>query len=204
MDLDIRTLTVGPLMTNCYVLVSGGEAIVVDPGWEAERILAELSGLKVMRIVATHAHFDHVGAVEKLRDATGAEFVMHRADLMLLDVVEEVARRFGLEVRRPRPDGFVEDGDELRFGELTFRVLHTPGHSPGSICLHQGLVLLSGDTLFNGSVGRTDFIGGSFEELERSIRNKIYTLDENTIVYPGHGPITTVGAEKRFNPFVRG
>jgi len=204
MDLDIRTLTVGPLMTNCYVLVSGGEAIVVDPGWEAERILAELSGLKVMRIVATHAHFDHVGAVEKLRDATGAEFVMHRADLMLLDVVEEVARRFGLEVRRPRPDGFVEDGDELRFGELTFRVLHTPGHSPGSICLHQGLVLLSGDTLFNGSVGRTDFIGGSFEELERSIRNKIYTLDENTIVYPGHGPITTVGAEKRFNPLVRG
>jgi glyoxylase-like metal-dependent hydrolase (beta-lactamase superfamily II) len=204
MDLDIRTLTVGPLMTNCYVLVSAGEAIVVDPGWEAERILAELSGLKVLRIVATHAHFDHVSAVEELRDRTGAEFVMHRADLVLLDVVEEMARRFGLEVRRPRPDGFVEDRDELRFGDSTFRVLHTPGHSPGSICLHQGLVLLSGDTLFNGSVGRTDFIGGSFEELERSIRNKIYTLDENTLVYPGHGPITTVGTEKRFNPFVRG
>jgi len=204
MDLDIRTLTVGPLMTNCYVLVSGGEAIVVDPGWEAERILAELSGLKVVRIVATHAHFDHVGAVEELRDATGAEFVMHRADLMLLDVVEEMARHFGLEVRRPRPDGFVEDGDELRFGDSSVRVLHTPGHSPGSICLHRDLVLLSGDTLFSGSVGMTDFIGGSFEELERSIRNKIYTLDENTLVYPGHGPITTVGAEKRFNPFVRG
>jgi glyoxylase-like metal-dependent hydrolase (beta-lactamase superfamily II) len=204
MDLDVRTVTVGPLMTNCYVLVSSGEAIVVDPGWELERILSELSGLKVVKIVATHAHFDHVGAVEDLRERTGAEFVMHRADLKLLDVVEEMASHFGLKVRKPRPDGFVEDGDVLRFGSSAVRVLHTPGHSPGSICLHQGLVLLSGDTLFNGSVGRTDFIGGSFEELERSIRTKIYTLDDETLVYPGHGPITTVGMEKRFNPFVRG
>jgi hydroxyacylglutathione hydrolase len=204
MDLDVRAVTVGPLMTNCYVLVSSGEAIVVDPGWEVERILAELSGLKVVKMVATHAHFDHVGAVEDLRERTGAEFVMHRADLKLLDVVEEMASHFGLKTRKPRPDGFVEDGDELRFGSSAVRVLHTPGHSPGSICLHQGLVLLSGDTLFNGSVGRTDFIGGSFEELERSIRTKIYTLDDETLVYPGHGPITTVGTEKRFNPFVRG
>ncbi len=204
MDLDVRTLTVGPLMTNCYVIVSAGEAVVVDPGWEVEKITAELSGLRVVRIVATHAHFDHVGAVEELRERTGAEFVMHRADLALLEVVEGFARHFGLEVRRPRPDGFVEEGDELRVGDLTFRVLHTPGHSPGSICLHLGPVLLSGDTLFNGSVGRTDFIGGSFEELERSIRTKIYVLDENTLVYPGHGPVTTVGTEKRFNPFVRG
>jgi glyoxylase-like metal-dependent hydrolase (beta-lactamase superfamily II) len=189
MDLDVRTVTVGPLMTNCYVLVSSREAIVVDPGWDVERILAELSGLKVVKVVATHAHFDHVGAVE---------------DLKLLDVVGDMASHFGLKVRRPRPDGFVEDGDELRFGGSAVRVLHTPGHSPGSICLHQGLVLLSGDTLFNGSVGRTDFVGGSFEELERSIRTKIYTLDDETLVYPGHGPITTVGMEKRFNPFVRG
>ncbi len=204
MDFDIRTLTVGPLMTNCYVIVSEGEAIVVDPGWDARRIVEELSGLKVVKIVATHAHFDHVGAVEELRERTGAEFVMHRADVPLLELVEEQARHFGLSVKRPRPDGFVEEGDELKVGDTTFKVLHTPGHSPGSICLHQGLVLLSGDTLFNGSVGRTDFIGGSFEELERSIRTKIYTLDEKTLVYPGHGPITTVGIEKRFNPFVRG
>ncbi|MDJ0274170.1 MAG: MBL fold metallo-hydrolase [Nitrososphaerota archaeon] len=203
MDLDVRTVTVGPLMTNCYVLVSAGEALVVDPGWEVEKILAELSGLRVVGIVATHAHFDHVGAVEELKERLGVEFLMHRADVPLLDYVEEFASRFGLRVRRPKPDRFVEDGDELRVGDVKLRVLHTPGHSPGSICLHHDLVLLSGDTLFNGSVGRTDFVGGSFEQLELSIKTKIYTLDDATIVYPGHGPITTVGTEKAFNPFVR-
>ncbi|MCX8203214.1 MAG: MBL fold metallo-hydrolase [Nitrososphaeria archaeon] len=203
MELEVETLVVGPLSTNCYVVSSGGEALIVDPGWDAERVLRAVSGMKVVGIVATHGHFDHVGAVEELKRRLGVEFVIHRLDEGLLDVAGNHRARVGLRVERPRPDRFIEEGERIELGGVEIEVIHTPGHSPGSVCLRGAFTLFSGDTLFMGSVGRTDIFGGSFEQLERSIRDKLYVLDDATVVYPGHGPATTIGFEKRHNPFVR-
>lgn len=203
MELQVETLVVGPLSTNCYVVSSGGEALIVDPGWDAERVLRAVSGMKVVGIVATHGHFDHVGAVEELKRRLGVEFVIHRLDEGLLDVAVNHGERFGLRFERPRPDRFIEEGERIELGGVEIEVIHTPGHSPGSVCLRGAFTLFSGDTLFMGSVGRTDIFGGSFEQLERSIRDKLYVLDDATVVYPGHGPATTIGFEKRHNPFVR-
>ncbi|MEN3047677.1 MAG: MBL fold metallo-hydrolase [Candidatus Caldarchaeales archaeon] len=203
MELQVETLVVGPLSTNCYVVSSGGEALIVDPGWEAERVLRAVSGMEVVGIVATHGHFDHVGAVEELRRRLGAEFAIHRLDEGMLDAAVAIGERFGVKFERPKPDRHIEEGDRIQLGGVQIEVIHTPGHSPGSVCLRAGFTLFSGDTLFMGSVGRTDIAGGSFEHLERSIRTKLYVLDDATVVYPGHGPATTIGFEKRHNPFVR-
>ncbi|MCS7118380.1 MAG: MBL fold metallo-hydrolase [Thaumarchaeota archaeon] len=203
MDLRVETLVVGPLSTNCYIVSNRDDALIVDPGWDVERILSAIGDLRVTLIVATHGHFDHVGAVEELRERLGVEFVMHRRDEELLDVAAEHAVRFGLRFRRPRPDRYIEEGEEIELGDCSIRAIHTPGHSPGSVCLLFGFTLFSGDTLFMGSVGRTDLTGGNFDQLDSSIRRKLYVLDDATIVYPGHGPTTTIGFEKRFNPFVR-
>ncbi|HEX2239762.1 MAG TPA: MBL fold metallo-hydrolase, partial [Actinomycetota bacterium] len=162
------------------------------------------NGLTVKAIVATHAHFDHVIAAERLRDLTGAPFHMHAADRPLLDWFQE-SGRFFLGADLPPPpevDTDAKEGDKLAAGEVSLEVLHTPGHSPGSISLVSGTTVFAGDTLFAGSVGRTDLPGGSSTALVESVRQKLFPLGDDVVVYPGHGPASTVEQERRLNPFV--
>jgi glyoxylase-like metal-dependent hydrolase (beta-lactamase superfamily II) len=203
---EIHTSVVGQLQTNCYILKSCNEVIVVDPGDEPGRILMFLKDInaKPTRIVATHTHFDHVLGVNGVRKATKAPFVIHEDDLPMLRSMQSRAHRFmGFEVPPPpKVDGYLDDGDLLRLGDETIRVLHTPGHSPGSISLSGDGYVLTGDALFNQSIGRTDLPGGDLNTLIHSIREKLFKLDDDTTVYPGHGPETTIGDEKLANPFV--
>jgi glyoxylase-like metal-dependent hydrolase (beta-lactamase superfamily II) len=183
--------------------------LLIDPGDEADLILPILHKhqLKVKYILSTHAHIDHVGDLHKIRASTGAQALLHEKDLDLYANLPIQAAWLGV----PSPqatniDNLVSQGDQLRFGKLSGEVLFTPGHTPGSVCLHlpEGAgTLFAGDTLFYRSIGRTDLWGGSQQHIIRSIREKLWALDEATVVYPGHGQPTTIGDEKRFNPFVR-
>src|SRR5438309_8022945 len=203
---EVHTLVVGQLQTNCYILKSGNEAIIVDPGDEPERILKFINGISVTqrRIVATHTHFDHVLGVDGIRKATKAPFLIHQDDLPMLESMQSRVRQFmGFEVPPPpKVDGYLEDGEFLNLGDETIRILHTPGHSPGSISLSGDGYVLTGDALFNQSIGRTALPGRDLEILIRSIRERLFKLDDDTIVYPGHGPETTIGDEKLANRFV--
>jgi glyoxylase-like metal-dependent hydrolase (beta-lactamase superfamily II) len=194
------------LATNCYVIERQGEAIIVDPGDEPERILRFIKDINTepSAIVATHAHFDHVLGVDHLRRVLRIPFLLHREDLPILESMQNRARQFaGIEVPKPpKVDGFLEDGEDLSLGSQTIRVLHTPGHSPGSISLHSDGYVMTGDALFNQSIGRTDLPGGDFDTLIRSIKEKLFMLNDETIVYPGHGPETSISDEKLANPFV--
>jgi hydroxyacylglutathione hydrolase len=202
----IHTLVVGRLQTNCYVLQSGSTALIVDPGDEPERILRFLTdiGLNPIQIIATHSHFDHVLGVETIQRDLNIPFLIHRDDLSLLQSMQSRVRQFmGLEVSSPpKVDAFLKDGDTLNLGGETIKVLHTPGHSPGSISLSGQGYVLTGDALFNQSIGRTDLPGGDLKTLMHSIKERLFKLDDNTTVYPGHGPETTIGDEKLANPFV--
>ena len=202
----IHTLVVGRLQTNCYIVQSKTEGIVVDPGDEPERILRFVKDVEATpsRIVATHTHFDHVLGVNEVRRATKAPFMIHRDDLSMLQSMQSRVRQImGFEVPPPpKVDGYLRDGDSLKLGDETIRVLHTPGHSPGSISLAGEGFVLTGDTLFNQSIGRTDLPGGDLGILLRSIKERLFKLDDETVVYPGHGPETTIGDEKLANPFV--
>ncbi len=204
-------LTVGPLQCNCFILGDEAtrEAIVVDPGEEAGRILALVNRhrLTVRSIVQTHAHFDHVGATGPLREATGAEVCLHRGDTFLYENLAMQAKLFGVPVPKAAPvSRWYDHGEEVKAGGLIMGVLHTPGHTPGSVCLSMASdqLLFSGDTLFCGSIGRTDLWGGSYEQIMTSIKERVLTLPDDTIVYPGHGPETTIGDERRTNPFIQG
>jgi glyoxylase-like metal-dependent hydrolase (beta-lactamase superfamily II) len=203
-------LTVGPLQCNCFILGDEAtrDAIVVDPGEEADRILALVARhrLTVRTIVQTHAHFDHVGATGPLRDATGAEVCLHRGDTFLYENLAMQAKMFGVPVPKAAPvSRWYGHGEEVKAGGLAMGVLHTPGHTPGSVCLLMAAeqLLFSGDTLFCGSIGRTDLWGGSYEQIMTSIKERLLTLPDDTVVYPGHGPETTIGDERRSNPFVQ-
>ena len=207
-----EVLPVGWLRCNCHVVGDSAtrEAIVVDPGDETERILEVLHrhNLRVKSIVITHAHPDHVGGAAQLKAATGAPILMHADDLWLLENVPMQCAAFGF----PAPpavemDAALRSGGELRWGrDLRAQVLHTPGHSPGSICLYlpERKIVFAGDTLFAGSIGRTDLWGGSSDALLRSIHTHLLGLDAATAVFPGHGPETTIGEERNRNPFLRG
>lgn len=203
---EVHTLVVGQLRTNCYILQSGSEALIIDPGDEPERILTFLKDIHVTpkMIVSTHGHFDHVLGIADVRSKTHAKFAIHKDDLPLLDSFESSVRHvLGRDPPKPpRPDMFVKDGDVLDFGDETVRVLHTPGHSPGSISLAGNGIVVTGDALFNQNIGRTDLPGGDFDTLIRSIKQRLFKLKDETIVYPGHGPETTIGDEKLANPFV--
>ncbi len=199
---------VGPLACNCYIVgdEASFEAIVIDPGGDAEDLLGiiQAEGLTITAIVATHAHFDHVLAAEALREATGAPFYLHQGDEPVLSWLQESGRMF-LGVELPPPpdiDTKPKEGDSLVAGAVSLEILHTPGHSPGSISLVGTGAVFAGDTLFAGSIGRSDLPGGDGQLLLDAIRSKLFGLDEETIVYPGHGPTTTIGAEKESNPFV--
>jgi glyoxylase-like metal-dependent hydrolase (beta-lactamase superfamily II) len=202
---------VGMLACNCSILgdEATGEAVVIDPGDDIERVQRVLDQhhLRVKYIVATHAHIDHVGGIEKLQQATDAGVVMHQADLPLYQNLALQAEWLGV----PSPgvanvDQFLQEGDTLRCGALTLEVLHTPGHSPGSLSLHlpgENQRIFSGDTLFQGSIGRTDLWGGSLEDILRSIRQRLLVFPDQTPVFPGHGAPTTIGAERESNPFLQ-
>jgi hydroxyacylglutathione hydrolase len=199
-------LVVGQLQTNCYVLEPQGQALIVDPGDEPERIIRFINYINATptRVVATHTHFDHVLGVDGVRRATKTQFLIHPDDLPMLQSMQSRVRQFmGFEVPPPpEVDGYLKDGDSLKVGEETIRVLHTPGHSPGSISLSGKGYVLTGDVLFNQSIGRTDLPGGDLKTLIHSIRERLFKLDDHTTVYPGHGPETTIGDEKLANPFV--
>lgn len=234
------TIPVGMLQCNCTILgdLESGEALVIDPGDETERILELLTRYKLRpkAIVSTHAHIDHVGGLTKLRRATGAPVMMHREDLALYQIMDEQAAFLGVE--RPETgevDQLLKEGDVLRWGGMAANVMHTPGHTPGSISLYlptdagsisgRGTTgdlakddagslrsnaafevpqLFAGDTLFAGSIGRTDLWGGSMKTIMDSLRGKLMQLPEETVVHPGHGPMTTIGEERESNPFLVG
>lgn len=204
----IETLAVGPLQVNCFIVgcPKTRRAAVIDPGEEGERILAaaEAASLRIELIVNTHGHFDHVGANGAVVERTGAEIALHQADLPLLRRAREHAAFFGLAAApSPEPTRLLQGGEFLTFGEVTLQVIHLPGHSPGGICLRAADHLFSGDALFAGSIGRTDLPGGDHELLIRGLCEKLLILPEETVVHPGHGPDTTIGREKRANPFLR-
>jgi glyoxylase-like metal-dependent hydrolase (beta-lactamase superfamily II) len=198
-NLLVHQLSVGPLQVNCFVVACQRtrEAMVIDPGEDGPRILqlAESNGYQVKKIVNTHGHFDHIGANQPVKDATGAVLMMHEADLPLLQNARNHAQAYGLTVSpSPDPDKFLNEGDVFSVGEQSFSIFHVPGHSPGSICLLSDGHLFVGDVLFAGS--------GDFDALIEGVREKLFRLPADTIVHPGHGPDTTIGREKQTNPFV--
>jgi glyoxylase-like metal-dependent hydrolase (beta-lactamase superfamily II) len=204
-------LAVGPLQCNCSIIGDSEthEAMVIDPGDEIESILAVVRKhkLQVKQIVITHAHIDHVGGAMKLRAATGAPILLNQNDQELLKILDVQAAWI-----RVAPPGKVEidqsigQADTIKTGSLTANVIFTPGHTEGSVCLYfpTEKKLIAGDTLFAGSIGRTDLPGGSFEKIIASLHEKILTLPEETVVVPGHGPQTTIGEEREYNPFLKG
>lgn len=203
----VRCLPVGPLQVNCYLAAcpETRDAVVIDPGDESPMILdaLEKEDLNLKEILLTHCHADHVGGVKGITESLCVPVRIHEADRPMLNSAVEHGRMFGLEIEAPPPpDGYLAEGDVVDFGGESLKVLHTPGHSPGGICLLGPEEIFVGDTLFAGSIGRFDFPGGSYETLIESISRKILTLNEKTVVYPGHGPATTVGQEKRSNPFL--
>lgn len=203
--MNIETLTVGPLGVNCYILYDeSGSGIVIDPGDEGENIMAAVDrlGLKLTHIVNTHGHFDHIGANGYLKEKSEAKLLVHSADAEMLQHADMAAARFGLTADpSPEPDTLLADGDVIESGDMKLTVIHTPGHSPGGISLHSGPHLVTGDTLFAGSIGRTDLPGGSMDQLIESVRSRIFTLGDDVRIYPGHGPSSTVGFEREHNPF---
>ena len=205
--MKVENIVVGPLQVNCFIAYDEDnlEALVVDPGDEAEKIirLIEARRLKVSSIVCTHAHFDHIGAVRRLKENTGAPVIIQKGDFEIYMRAGEQAVLWGFHIEQPpEPDVYVVDGDEIGVGRSHFKVLHTPGHSPGGICLYGEGIIFTGDTIFAGSVGRTDFFGGSMAELKKSFAG-IISLPPETTIFPGHGPLTTVKKEKEYNFFVQ-
>ena len=207
----MKTLVVGPLDVNCYLLWSGPEklGVVVDPGGDVEEIekAVRSEGLSVRYIINTHGHFDHVGGNGELSEALDVPVAIHPADVPLVEGAHIQGGHMGVPTaEQPSPSVALEDCGEIRAGELVVKILHTPGHSPGGVCLYvedEG-VLITGDTLFAGSVGRTDLPGGSFDALMASIREVILPLGDEVRIFPGHGSSSTIGEEKEINPFITG
>ena len=203
----IKMLPVGPIMANCYILgcEETMQAAVIDPGDEADRILQAVadSKLKVIHIINTHGHFDHVSANKGIHAATGAPILIHSLDAPMLAQIAASAANWGLSAEdSPPPDRNIDDGDTIEVGNISLKVIHTPGHTPGGVSLFADGHVFVGDTLFAGSIGRTDFPGGDFGTLKSSIQDKLFVLDENVRVHPGHNSETTIGHEKQTNPFV--
>ncbi len=205
----LETLTVGSFQENCYVIGDGASGAIVDPGDEAARIAlaVEHTGLEIGQILVTHAHIDHVGAVAALADEYACPVLMHAEAEPMLEQLPTQAMMMGLRFGKvPTVDRYVEDEEVLEIGELRLKSLYTPGHAPGHLAFYieNEELLLSGDALFAGSVGRTDLFGGDMEVLLRSINERLLTFPDETRVYPGHGPQTTIGTERAHNPFLRG
>ncbi|MGA2349251.1 MAG: MBL fold metallo-hydrolase [Terracidiphilus sp.] len=207
----LETFPVGPLACNCTILgdEEAGEAIVIDPGDEVDRIHRRLTelGLKLKQILVTHAHIDHVGGALKLKRLTGAPILLNDADLPLLKMMDVQAGWIGAATPETAPpDASLNDGLVVGLNRYPAQVLHTPGHSQGSVCLHFAplKLLVAGDTLFEGSIGRTDLPGGDYDQIIDSIQSRLLVLPDETRVLTGHGSETTIGTERRSNPFLRG
>jgi hydroxyacylglutathione hydrolase len=206
----LETFPVGPLACNCTIMgdEEAGEAIVVDPGDEVSRIhrrLGEL-GLKLKQILVTHAHIDHVGGALKLKRLTGAPIFLNESDLPLLKMMAVQAAWLGVDTpETASPDEPLTDGLTVGLGHFPAKVIHTPGHTQGSVCLHFAplKMVIAGDTLFAGSIGRTDLPGGNYGQIIESIRSRLLSLSDETRILPGHGPETTIGLERKSNPFLQ-
>ena len=204
----LRKMELGSFGTNCYIVGDEvtKEGMIIDPGEDASEILKQVSalGLTIKLIVLTHSHIDHIGALAEVKKATGAEIAIHETEAPFL-----LKQPWRMEFMPPTPPSppagrLLKEGDTITVGKLKFKVLHTPGHTIGGICLLGIGVVFSGDTLFNFSVGRADFPGSDYNQELNSIRNKLMTLPDDTKVYPGHGPASTIGTERRGNPFLNG
>jgi hydroxyacylglutathione hydrolase len=205
--IQYQLVVVGPLDTNCYLVYCDKtlDCAIIDPGADADRIFPLIAEqeLKPVLILNTHGHIDHVGANRDVKDKFGVPLGIHALDGPMLEKILEFELSLFLGAKESPPaDRFLKDGDIISIGKSALRVLHTPGHTPGSVSFLADEILFSGDTLFNGGVGRTDLPGGSTRDLEASIRDRILTLPPQTIVLPGHGPWTTVGEESESNPFL--
>jgi len=204
----IEQLELDPFGSNCYVVgdESSKEGIIIDPGAGADLILEKVEELEleIKFIMLTHGHMDHIGALKEVKEATGAEIAIHTDDARFLQMEPSSGAIFHHPPQTPPPpDRLLKGGDSIEISNLRFLVLHTPGHTPGGICLLGEGVVFSGDTLFNFGIGRTDMAGGSYSQLMNSIHTKLMVLPDNTVVYSGHGPKTTVGIERQWNPFLR-
>ena len=204
-----ETIVVGPLGVNCFILgdKQSNEGVVVDPGADCEMILAAVArfGIKVKYIINTHGHFDHVGCNRQLVEQSGGELLIHQGDLTLLSMASRSAQNYGLSVEdSPPPARYLTDGMRLEFGKRSIEVLHTPGHTQGGCCLFfaREQLVITGDTLFADSVGRTDLPGGSHAQLIAAIKARLMPLPDETVVWPGHGPSSTIGQERRTNPYI--
>lgn len=199
--INAEKVVVGPLETNCYIVNDGSCCAVIDPGAEPDKILAKTKGLPIKAILLTHGHFDHIGAVVDLKEATGAPVYMHEADAdMPGDMGKNLGFMTGGVVQPFEPDVFVTDGDLIRIGEMEFKVYHTPGHSPGGVCYVLGSAIFGGDLIFRCSIGRYDH--GNFDDEMASIGRILSSFSDDTLICPGHGPGTTVGYEKNYNPYI--
>jgi hydroxyacylglutathione hydrolase len=208
MEIKVKRLLVGVIVTNCYLVYSsvGKEAVVIDPGAEGEKIVSAACelGLSIRYIINTHGHGDHIGANSDVKERTGAQILVHSADAsMLISADDNLSAWMSKPVTGPSADRLLTADEEISCGEISFKVLATPGHTPGGISLLTANMVFTGDALFKGSIGRTDFPGGSLTDLMVGIRNNLFSLPADTVVYPGHGPATTIGYEKDHNAFFR-
>ncbi len=205
----LRVIVVGPLDVNCYLLWDSEtmDGVVIDAGGHPEIIegAAKKEGVNIKRIIQTHCHFDHIGGIRDLKEALNIGVTIHKDDEKLLTDAPKQGAVFGRRVEHQcEADDFYEDGDGLEYGSLKFQVIHTPGHTPGGVCLlfEPEKLLFTGDTLFAGSIGRWDLPGGDFDILNNSLKTKLFPLSDDVRVFPGHGPDTTIGDEKELNPFM--
>ncbi|MEK6682275.1 MAG: MBL fold metallo-hydrolase [Nitrospirota bacterium] len=202
----LKTLIVGDLAVNCYIIADENkEAAVIDPGDNSGDILQIIkeNNLHLRYIINTHTHFDHIGAIAEIKKATGAEFLIHEGEMHVLKTLPSQRFIFGVDIDPPPPpDRFLNDNDKIQLGGIILKILYTPGHSPGGICIHADGMVFTGDTLFAGSIGRTDLPGGDYNTLITAIKEKLLPLGDNTIVLPGHGPKSTIKDERKYNPFL--
>jgi hydroxyacylglutathione hydrolase len=205
----LSTLVVTEFMTNCFIVAdeTTKDAIVIDPGGESRKIINEVEkmGVNVVAVACTHAHVDHIGALKDIKDAFSPAILLHKAELPVLKTASKMGRLFGVSIDDPpEPDRFLAEGDQITVGSISLTVIETPGHSPGGISLvsSEGKLCFAGDALFAGSIGRTDLPGGDYHTLIESIKTKLIPLGDDVKVLTGHGPATTIGVERRYNPFL--
>jgi len=201
-----KCLPIGMLGSNCYILGNDGEGIVIDAGANSDNVMAlvEKNALTIKSIILTHTHIDHICYVEELRKQTGAKVLVHELDARgLSDKLYNSADEYGVDKIFNIADSVLQNGDVLTVGDMKIEIIHTPGHTKGSICIKTGKILFTGDTLFRMAIGRTDFEGGSRVELDDSVINKLMKLEDDLVIYPGHGAPSTIGFEREHNPFIR-